>query len=852
MMRTCRVGLTTLALCTALLLATAPAEAGTFKQAAKNGVPDVYLVVLADGVARKPGAPRPDLPSVAEVAQGLGRAHGGHVEEVWEDALQGFLIRMPEARARKLADDPRVRAVDQDFLVSAPVGDCYYGTAWEDTRPLPSSTNSPQILSCPDPDPLHDSTGPTQAPGCKDNWGLDRIDQTGWARDNLFSFTNNGTTVHVYVMDTGIRATHREFLDANGVTRVTGGANAEGGQVVAGTPANTDDCNGHGTHVAGIIGGRSYGIAKNVRLHPVRTSCLENFSVSNWVRGLNWIFQNAQRPAVINWSGGNGLSFVQNTALQVEVQNILNANIVLVQAAGNQSPDYNPADPTVLRDACDYSFGGLFPGVIVAAGMDEYDGRWTRRADDDPRYCGADCGSNAGSCVDIWAPAAHVLSASSRTGDDWACRLSGTSMAAPHVTGVVAVYLQSHPTATIAEVERALRSRGTWGLLETNPGDPNYIGDDSDNVVVYSDTRSMGSDLPPVASYSWTCSGRTCTFNATNSTDDVGIVSYDWRFGDGTTGSGSVVQHVFPASFSRPVTLRVTDTLQHTDHLSQPVSVNDDAPPTASFTSSCTGRTCTFDASGSSDDHGIASRTWTFGDGTSGSGQVVTHTYSTRGGYAVELTVTDTVGQTAKKQSTVTVDLQAPSNVVATASGGIVSITWAPAAGADSYDVERKVAGAGWAVVQTVNGGTQSSASDTPVSASGVVLYRVVTRAGTGRSGPSNNDVAYVGTFTDDPVLATSPYTAVKAAHIIELRRAVNGLREVIGLAPVYSGAALDGAVLRGQPVDDADFTTLLTNLNAARTDPMAGLPPVSFRTAPAQGQILRKTQLEDLRNGVK
>jgi PKD repeat protein len=851
MMRTCCVGLMTMALCTALLLATAPAEAGTFKQAAKNGVPDVYLVLLAEGVASKPGAHRPDLPSVAQIAQGLGRAHGGQVEEVWEDALQGFLIRMPEARARKLADDPRVRAVDQDFWISAPVGDCYYGTAWEDTRPLPSSTSSPQILSCTDPDPLHD-TDPAQAPPrCKDNWGLDRIDQMGSTRDNLFSFTNDGTTVHVYVMDTGIRATHRELLDANGAMRVTGGANAESAPVVPGTPANTDDCNGHGTHVAAIIGGRTYGIAKNVHLHPVHTSCTASYNVSNFVRGLNWIFQNAERPAVINWSGGNDTSVIQNTAVRTEVQNVLNANIVLVQAAGNQSPDYDPADPAVLRDACDYSFGGLFPGVIVAAGMDEYDGRWTRRADDDPRYCGYDCGSNGGSCVDIWAPAAHVISAS-RTGDDWACRLSGTSMAAAHVTGVVAVYLQSHPNATVAEVERALRSRGTWGLLETNPGDPNYIGDDSDNVLVYSDTRLMGSDLPPVASYSWTCSSRICTFDATSSTDDVGIVSYDWRFGDGTTASGSVVQHVFPAYFSSSsVTLKVTDTLQHTDHLSKTVPVNDDAP-TAFFTFSCTGRTCTFDASGSTDDHGIASRTWTFGDGTSDSGQVVTYTYPASGGFTVELTVTDMVGQTAKKQSIVTVDLQAPSNVVATASGGIVSITWTPAAGADSYDVERKVAGAGWAVVQTVNGGTQSSASDAPVSASGVVLYRVVARAGTGRSGPSNKDVAYVGTFTDDPVLATSPYTAVKAAHIIELRRAVNGLREVIGLAPVYSGAALDGAVLRGQPVDDADFTTLLANLNAARTDPMAGLPPVSFRTAPAQGQIIRRTQLEDLRSGVK
>jgi subtilisin family serine protease len=189
----------------------------------------------------------------------------------------------------------------------------------------------------------------------------------------------------------------------------------------------------------------------------------------------------------------------------------------------------------------------------------------------------------------------------------------------------------------------------------------------------------------------------------------------------------------------------------------------------------------------------------------------------------------------------------APTNLLATASGGTVSITWTTAAGADGYDVERKVAGAGWAVVQIVTG---PPASDTPVSASGVVLYRVVARAGTSRSAPSNHDVAYVGTFTDDPVLATAPHTMVKAANIIQLRRAVNGLREVIGLSPVYSGADLDEAMLRGQIVDDAHFTTLLNNLNAART--MAGLPSIAFHDPPAQGQLIRRTQIEDLRNGVK
>ncbi len=570
----------------ALLLNTLPAAAKGFKPAPGRGVPDVYTVVLIEGVASKPHGPQRDLPTVAQVAQELGRAHGGRVEEVWEHALQGFVIRMPEARARKLAEDPRVLVVEQDFSFSAPVGDCYYGTPVSNTRPLPSSTSSPQVLSCSDPDPLHDSS-PTGPPLCVDNWGIDRMDQLNVARDNRYYFSNNGrnaaTTVHIYVMDTGIRRTHREFQDANGASRVIGGADARTNPVDDSVTADTGDCYGHGTHVAGIIGGRTYGVAKDAILHSVRLiGCpgqpTPDPFVTTVARALDWISSHAQLPAVINWSGGNSLATVANETLGTAVQGVLNQGIVLVQAAGNQSPDYDPAQPALLRDACDWSFGGKYPGVIVAGGMDEYDGRWTRRPAldaDDFRYCpnsSGDCGSNAGACIDIWAPASHVIS-TNMNGDNLACRLSGTSMAAPHVAGVVAVYLEDHPNATISEVEQALRSRGTWNALKAGANDPNSIGPASDNVVVFSDTLLLGSDLPPVATYTVACQGRTCDFNATSSTDDFGITSYLWNFGDGSNGSGSVVQHVFPSSFNGRVTLTATDGLNHADHFSKVVAV---------------------------------------------------------------------------------------------------------------------------------------------------------------------------------------------------------------------------------------------------------------------------------------
>jgi hypothetical protein len=844
--------------CVAVMLTPALAEAGQFKKAPKNGVPDMYIVVLADGIARKPGGVGGPLPSVAQVGQDIGRAHGGHMEEVWEHALQAVVMRMPEARARKMAEDSRVIAVEQDFSISSPVGDCYFGTPLSNTRALPSSSTSPQTLSCSDPDPVNDPNrnDPSHPPLCVDNWGLDRIDQLGWARDSRHYFVNNGGTVHVYVMDTGIRSTHREFLNSSGTaTRVSGGADALNNPAVPGTPLNTNDCYGHGTHVAGIIGGRTYGVAKNAILHPVRVIGCRGTSntefVSRVARGLDWIVANVQRPAVINWSGGNDTSFVNNVTLRTAVANVLNANIVLVQAAGNQSPDYNVSQPQNLRDACDWSFGGPYPGVIVAAGMDEYDGRWTRRPATDPdddRYCGSDCGSNAGSCVDVWAPSSHVIS-SEMSGDDLACILSGTSMAAPHTAGVVAIYLQSNPTATVAQVERALRSRGTWGALQSNSGNANYIGNGSDNVLIHSDTRSMGSDLPPVASFTVNCPGRQCNFSAGGSSDDLAVTSHSWQFGDTTTATGSSVQHTFAANSTFQVTLQVTDGANHTDHIRQSVTVNADAPPVASFTYSCSGLVCSFDATASSDDQVISSRTWSFGDGGTGSGATASHTYASGGSFVVTLAVTDNAGQTATQQQTIAVDLAAPVNTAATASGSTATITWTPSSGADSYDLQRKVSSAAWAFVKNVPGGSSSFTTDVPPAPSGVVLYRVVARAASSQSAPSNNDVAFVGTFSNDGTPSPVP---LRAEHLTEMRRAVNGLRDIAGLGPQYSSMEIDPNNVRMQAVDEAHWVTLMTNLNAARTAPLVGLNTVSFSVIPTQSGPVRPSQIAELRQGVK
>lgn len=646
------------ALMTAVVVA---AQAGQFKAAPDRGVKDVYTVVLKDDVASRPRHSRPDLPAVAEVANDLGTRFDGRVEEVWEHALAGFVIRMPEARAQAMAHDPRVLAVEQVFEVSAPVGDCYLGSDWDDTRALPSNGLSPQYLTCSDPDPLHDTGSGT--PLCRDNWGLDRIEQRSATRDGAYYFERNGTNVHVYVMDTGIQASHDEFKDAAGNSRVTGGVDARSNPVNDGPTADTDDCHRHGTHVAGIIAGRTYGVAKNAALHPVRIyGCTSSLSLDTIIRALNWVAGHAVHPAVLNWSGGNWKSAVADTAMQEAVQGVVDSGVIVVQAAGNQSPDYDFTRPQFLRDACEWSFGGPIPDIIVAGGMDEYDGRWTRSQDlEEQDYCPdpynwnnpGDCGSNAGPCVDIWAPASDILSAS-MDGDSLACRISGTSMAAPHVAGVVALYLQDHPWASVSQVNAALLGTGTWGALESNSLNPNWIGY-SDNVLLFSRLDAL-----PIPSFTVTCTGRTCSVNGSGSSDDYGISSYRWSWGDGqvTNTSTSTTNHAYAANGTYGISLRVTDTIGQSDTDGPRNVTVADNNPVARLSLTCTGRVCSANGSTSSDDFGITDFEWTWGDGqvTHTSISTTSHTYAANGTYGVILKVTDTVGQT---------DTEGPVNAVA-------------------------------------------------------------------------------------------------------------------------------------------------------------------------------------------
>jgi subtilisin family serine protease len=454
---------------------------------ASDPIPGHYLVTLRTKDKKKVG------PDVARVT----KAHGGKVNQVWGDALQGYAAEMTPAEAAAVAGDPAVERVEQDQVVHTQTTEEPLGY----TDPIKTTGCT---LSADAAHPGYYLLATTPMQNGPDSWGLDRIDQATplvyaptsksigscsggrWSPANptqnaagSYKYQADGAGVHAYVIDTGINPTNTDF-----------GGRASVGDDEVGDGQNGIDCAGHGTHVAGTIGGTRYGVAKQVQLVAVRVlDCSGSGTDSDVISGINWVVANAVRPAVANMSLGGGYSQTLNDAVAAAVA----SGITFGVAAGNNS------NSTTVQDACATSPSSEPSAITVGAStfsQADTSSPSSPIVDDRAYY------SNGGGCVDLFAPGSNIKS-------DWIGGatatniISGTSMATPHVVGVAALYLSNSPCATPAQVATAIVGNAVNGAIlgKTNPRPSLTVFDTNAQPAPNKllNMQFVGADAAPVA-----------------------------------------------------------------------------------------------------------------------------------------------------------------------------------------------------------------------------------------------------------------------------------------------------------------------------------------------------------------
>ena len=548
-------------------------------------VPGRYIVVFDDAVS-----------DVSARARALVAAHGGSLVFTYTAALKGFAVSgLADAAAAAIGAAPGVRYVEQDQVMRV----------------------------------IAEQTGAT--------WGIDRVDQRNLPLSTTYVYNATGDGVHAYIIDTGIRRTHSEFTGrmGNGRDEVTQGGTAE-------------DCNGHGTHVAGTVGGTTYGVAKSVTLHPVRVlDCAGSGTNSGVIAGVDWVTgqknANSTLPMTANMSLGGGFSQALNDA----VTRSTNAGVVYAVAAGN---DYG--------NACDGSPASTPSAMTIGA---------TDMNDVEAGF------SDRGSCLDMWAPGVNITSAW-YTGDNATNTISGTSMATPHVVGAIALYLETNKTASPAVVDDELTRNATTGKITWNnpygakPAPP-PAGQD---YLLYTGFINGAPPTPtpapaaptalvatPVSAsqvnLAWVdnsdnetgfdverCTGMLCTNFVNITTVGTNVTSYS------NTGLAASTAYTYRVRAKNSGgNSGYSNEASATTLAAPPPPPN--ASPVAKYTWSCSGkagRVCSFDGTSSTDDKAVTGWTWTFPGGSTASGSTTTRTFASRGTYSVKLTVRDAEGLT--------------------------------------------------------------------------------------------------------------------------------------------------------------------------------------------------------------
>ncbi|TRO65067.1 S8 family serine peptidase [Christiangramia sabulilitoris] len=549
------------------------------------------------------------------------------VTRKYQRVFSGFAAELSEKQVLKLKNDKRVEAV------------------YEDVHVYPNESYVQNYVT----------------------WGLDRLDSRDIIMDRAYAYSATGSGVNAYIMDSGINYSHEEF---------NGRASLGYDFVLEENPENTDpnqkpgeDCGGHGTHVAGTVGGNTYGVAKNVKLVSVRVfGCNGGSSVSRILAAIEWITLNALKPAVVNMSLG-GTASVETEPVTIAIENSISEGISYVVSAGNS-----------YDNACLFTPANVDGAITVGA------------SDVNNNMAGY---SNFGECVDIFAPGTYILSASHI--DNTSTQImSGTSMASPHVAGIAALFLEANNSATPQEVHSAIRENSTPDYITNVPeGSSNFANSLWNNI-------NFSPPAPPQLNFevfSYKEKRRIEVALTWEPTADQYIKLYKNGEFFGQVENNGLYFGSFSAKGNDTFNFQICETnYNNCSEVLIPVEVENpdempNKPPSASFWYQQDGVTFFLKDDSWDNDGTIENWLWNFGDGNTSTLQNPVHTFSELGYYKVSLTVTDDRGGSNLFYRWMEAIEPDPVNLVLTVNGYRIKgqeytdLTWTPSNTSEEIDI---------------------------------------------------------------------------------------------------------------------------------------------------------------------